>query len=339
MPFISEILQYDSLSIVGLEKNVGKTECLNYILRRLPLHNTRVAVTSIGIDGENKDQVTSTKKPEIYLREGMFLSTAESHYRERRLVSELIEITNERSSLGRIVTARVVVGGKALISGPSSGISLRRWAAGIKRYGIDLTIIDGAISRLSSASPAISKAMILSTGAALSSNINTLVQKTKFVVEMIGLNILEDDIRNTLCDIEAGVWGIDIEGNLVDFKITSALAINTLKVDITKGMKIIYTVGALTDKLLNLIAESKNIKNVTLVVKDFTKIFVSETAYRTFCSRGGNIRVLQKSKLIAVCVNPTAPNGYVLDSNTLCRKLREAIKLPVYDIVKNEYDI
>lgn len=339
MPFINEILNYDSLSIVGMEKNVGKTECLNYILRKLPLQEKSVAVTSIGIDGENKDQVTSTKKPEIYLREGMYLSTAEAHYRERRLVSELVEITNERSSLGRIVTAKVIVGGKALISGPSSGVSLHRWVEGIKKYGIDLTIIDGAISRLSSASPAISKAMILSTGAALSSNINTLVQKTKFVVEMIGLDKLEDASRDTLCDIESGVWGVDNEGNLVDFKITSALAINTIKVDITKGMKIIYTVGALTDKLLNLIAESKNIKNVTLVVKDFTKIFVSETAYRTFCSRGGNIRVLQKSKLIAVCVNPTAPNGYVLDSDTLCRKLREAIKLPVYDIVKNEYDI
>ena len=339
MPFINDILNYDSLSIVGMEKNVGKTECLNYFLRRLPLQEKSVAVTSIGIDGENKDQVTSTKKPEIYLREGMYLSTAEAHYRERRLVSELVEITNERSSLGRIVTAKVIVGGKALISGPSSGVSLRRWVESIKKYGIDLTIIDGAISRLSSASPAISKAMILSTGAALSSNINTLVQKTKFVVEMIGLDKLEDASRDTLCDIESGVWGVDNEGNLIDFKITSALAINTIKVDITKGMKIIYTVGALTDKLLNLIAESKNIKNVTLVVKDFTKIFVSETAYRTFCSRGGNIRVLQKSKLIAVCVNPTAPNGYVLDSDTLCRKLQEAIKLPVYDIVKNEYDI
>ena len=49
--------------------------------------------------------------------------------------------------------------------------------------------------------------------------------------------------------------------------------------------------------------------------------------------------VLQKSKLIAVCVNPTAPNGYVLDSDILCRKLEEALKLPVYDIVKNNYDI
>lgn len=339
MPFIKEILNYESLSIVGLEKNVGKTECLNYILYRLPLEKIKVAVTSIGIDGENKDQVTSTKKPEIFLREGMYFSTAESHYKERRLVSELVEITNERSSLGRIVTAKVSVGGKALISGPSSGVSLRRWVAGMEKFGIDLTIIDGAISRLSSASPAISKAMILSTGAAFSSNIQTLVQKTKFVVEMIGLPKLVDSTRDALCDIESGVWGVDNEDNIIDFGLTSALAISSLKVDITKGMRIIYTVGALTDKLLKLVSDSKNIRNVTLVVKDFTKIFVSETAYRVFCNRGGKIMVLQKSKLIAVCVNPTAPNGYVLDSDILCRKLEEALKLPVYDIVKNNYDI
>jgi hypothetical protein len=339
MPFIKEILNYDSLSIVGLEKNVGKTECLNYILCRLPLQEKRVAVTSIGIDGENKDQVTSTKKPEIFLREGMYFSTAESHYKERRLVSELVEITNERSSLGRIVTAKVSVGGKALISGPSSGVSLRRWVSGMEKFGIDLTILDGAISRLRSASPAISKAMILSTGAAFSSNIQTLVQKTKFVVEMIGLPKLDDVTRDTLCDIESGVWGVDNDDNIIDFGLTSALAISSLKVDITKGMRIIYTVGALTDKLLKLVSDSKNIKNVTLVVKDFTKIFVTEQCYRVFCARGGKIKVLQKSKLIAVCVNPTAPNGYVLDSDILCEKLQDALGLPVYDIVKNNYDI
>ncbi|MBQ5827616.1 MAG: hypothetical protein IIW47_02330, partial [Bacteroidales bacterium] len=158
-------------------------------------------------------------------------------------------------------------------------------------------------------------------------------------VEMIGLPKLEDESRDALCDIESGVWGVDNEGNIIDFKLTSALAISALKVDITKGMKIVYTVGALTDKLLNLVADSKNVKDVTLVVKDFTKIFVSEQAYRIFCARGGRIKVLQKSKLIAVCVNPTAPNGYVLDSDILCGKLQEALQLPVYDIVKNNYDI
>ncbi|MDO4736184.1 MAG: hypothetical protein Q4B21_04110, partial [Bacteroidia bacterium] len=240
MPFIDQITKYDSLSIVGLEKNVGKTECLNYILLRLPLDKLKVAVTSIGIDGENKDQVTATKKPEIYLREGMFFSTAEAHYNTSRLVSELVEITNERSSLGRIVSGKVRIGGKVLISGPSSGPSLKRWVKCTKDLGVDLTIIDGAISRLSSASPAISKAMVLSTGAAYSSNMNTLVQKTKFVVELINLPLAQEEVVNVFDPIETGVHGIDNEGNLIDFKITSALAVNSIKGDITNNMKYIF---------------------------------------------------------------------------------------------------
>lgn len=339
MPFINEILKYDSLSIVGLEKNVGKTECLNYILLRLPLEYKKIAVTSIGIDGENKDQVTATKKPEIFLREGMYFSTAEAHYRNRRLVSELMEITSERSSLGRIVTGKVKVGGKVLISGPSSGPSLKRWIKSTRELGVDITIIDGAISRLSSASPAISKAMVLSTGAAYSSNMNTLVQKTKFVVELINLPLAEDNIIEAFDPVENGVWGMDMEGNIIDFGLTSSLAVASLDKDITKGMRYIFAAGALTDRFLNLVANSGNIKNVTLLVRDFTKIFVNEMLYRNFVSRGGRILVLQKSKLVAVCVNPTAPNGYVLDSDILCEKLQDAIKLPVYDIVKNSYDI
>ena len=338
MPFIREILKYDSLSIVGLEKNVGKTECLNYILSRLPLSEKSVAVTSIGIDGENKDQVTATKKPEIYLREGVYFSTAEAHYRSKRVVSELVEITGERSSLGRIVTGKVIVGGKVLISGPSSGPSLKRWVKSTRGLGVDLTIIDGAISRLSSASPAISKAMVLSTGAAFSSNMNTLVQKTKFVVELINLPVAEDVVVEAFDLVESGVWGVSLSGDIVDFGINSSLSVASLEKDMTENMKYIFVSGALTDKFLNLVNTSGNIRNVTLVVRDFTKIFVNEMLYRGFVSRGGRIEVLQKSRLVAVCVNPTAPNGYVVDSGVLCEKLQEAIKLPVYDIVKNRYD-
>jgi hypothetical protein len=208
-----------------------------------------------------------------------------------------------------------------------------------KNLGVGITIIDGAISRLSSASPAISKAMVLSTGAAFSSNMNTLVQKTKFVVELINLPLAEDTVIEAFDLVENGVWGISSSGDVIDFGITSSLAIASLERDITQDMKYIFVAGALTDRFLNLVGNSGNIKNVTLVVRDFTKIFVNEMLYRNFVSRGGRIVVLQKSKLVAVCVNPTAPNGYVLDSEVLCEKLQEAIKLPVYDIVKNRYDI
>lgn len=36
MSSVKEILNYNSLSIMGLEKNTGKTECLKYVLEHLP---------------------------------------------------------------------------------------------------------------------------------------------------------------------------------------------------------------------------------------------------------------------------------------------------------------
>jgi hypothetical protein len=68
------------------------------------------------------------------------------------------------------------------------------------------------------------------------------------------------------------------------------------------------------------------------VVRDFTKIFLTPMTYNSFVNVRRKITVLQKSKLIAVCVNPTSPNGIVLDSEKLCNALSEAIKLPVYDL-------
>lgn len=119
MKFIEEILKYKTCSIVGLEKNTGKTECLNYILKNLP-ENFNCALTSIGLDGEKKDQLCFIPKPEIILREGTLFATSDLHYRQRKLVSEILQISDETSSLGRIITARVLSKGKIIISGPST---------------------------------------------------------------------------------------------------------------------------------------------------------------------------------------------------------------------------
>lgn len=75
--FIEEILKCKSLSIVGLEKNTGKTECLNYILRQVKDSGKTIALTSIGTDGEKRDQVCQTAKPEIEVFEGMLFVTSE----------------------------------------------------------------------------------------------------------------------------------------------------------------------------------------------------------------------------------------------------------------------
>ena len=335
-PFIDDILRYDSLSIVGLEKNTGKTECLKYVLDRLPLQHKRIAVTSIGIDGETVDQVTHTQKPEIVLREGMYFGTSEMHYRQRRLVAELIDVSDESTSLGRVVTARALTGGKILLSGPSSASSLRRWMSEMKqRYGIDLVVIDGALSRMSSASPAVSQSMILATGAAYSANINTLVSKTAHVVDLINLNLTSEENLLTLAPLEKGLWFIDNDGALHPLDTMTSLS-QDIHFDGMEDCRTLYVAGALVDGFLEKVRKNKSLRQVELVVRDFTKIFVTPQQFRLFIKAGGSITVLQKSHLIAVTVNPTSPSGYVLDSDTLCGRLSEAIQLPVYDLLKNK---
>lgn len=351
MPFIAELIKYKSCSIVGLEKNTGKTECFNYVMQRLPLDKIRVAVSSIGIDGETTDQVTKTAKPEIFLREGVYFGTSEKHYLTKLLTSELLEISDENTSLGNIVIGKALTPGKLLLSGPSSTNGLRRWMNEMQKYDIDLTIIDGALSRLSLASPAVSESTILATGAAYSANINTLVQKTAFVVQMINLELTSQENHDTFIDINNGVWAIDEgtgnreqgtgngeqgtgnEVNLVDLKVASSLSIN-INTDGLKKCKTLYVSGALTDNFVNHIRQNKIFNETEIVVRDFTKIFLTPMTYNTFVNGKRKITVLQKSKLIAVCVNPTSPNGIVLDSEKLCKTLSEAINLPVYDLKK-----
>ena len=232
-----------------------------------------------------------------------------------------------------MVTAKALTGGKILLSGPSSASGLKRWMKDMHRVGLDLVIIDGALSRMSLASPAVSQSMILATGAAYSTNMNTLVQQTAFVVDLIKIPLTSQENLDLLLPIEKGVWFKDSDGTLHEIKTVSSLS-QEIRFEGMDDCKTLYVAGALVDGFLEKVRKNPKLKNTELVVRDFTKIFVTPQQFRLFHKLGGTIHVLQKSKLIAVTVNPTSPLGVVLDSDTLCAKLSEAIQLPVYDIMR-----
>lgn len=335
MPFIREILNYRSLSIVGLEKNTGKTECLNYILERLPLEKMRVGVSSIGIDGERKDQVTQTAKPEIFLREGIIFSTTEKHFRQRKLVAELLEIGDVHTSLGRIVTAKVVAPGKVMLSGPPSTQELIKWIKNLNyQYNVQLSIIDGALSRLSPASPAVSEAMILATGAALSLTFSDLIAKTNHVVKLVNIESTKHDIPIELTSSQNGIWLYDTSRKKHAVLYDSAFTMNEREVDRKIDGDLVFVSGAITDRLMNKLSSDKYLTNCEIVVKDFTKIFLTPLLYNNFIKKGGKISVMNRSKLLAICVNPVSPTGYKLDSNAICNELYKLTGVPAYDIFK-----
>jgi hypothetical protein len=335
MPFTEEILQYRSLAIAGLEKNTGKTECLNYILRKLATCGKKIAITSIGLDGENTDQLSADRKPEITIYDGMVFVTSEKHFRQRKIHAEILEISQQRTATGRLVVAEARSTGKSIIAGPSTASWLQKVIMSLPHFGVHTTLVDGAFSRLSFASPWVVESLVLTTGATLSTNLQELVNQTAFAVELINLPEYQSPAFAALTGKEEGVYTVDAQANIYDTGVKSLLLKNSLE-GILEKAGTIYVSGAITDKLLELLKRQKNLDEITLVAKDFTKMFVSKNTFRAFRESGGQLRVLKKIKLIAVCINPVSTHGQVLESARLISILREKIQTPVYNIMELE---
>lgn len=339
MRLVEDVAQCRSVAIVGLAKNAGKTECLNYILRRLALRGHATALTSIGVDGETRDVVLRTPKPEITVYENMLFATSELHYRQRRLTSEILDLSNRRTSLGRLVTARAIIGGKALISGPADTASMRTLIGRLHEHKAETVLIDGALSRLSPASPTVADALVLATGAAVAATIQEVRNHTRFVCSLIELPNVKAQLADRLEPLAAGVWGIDAEGEAHDLNIPSAFALESNRYRIFDHGTTLFCSGAVSDRMLQFLSAQKQIADTTLIMRDFTRLFATPATLADYRRRGGKLEVLRKNRLLAVCVNPVSPRGYRLDSVRLCGELGEILSVPVYDLMQHGHKL
>ncbi|MFI3297737.1 MAG: hypothetical protein R3Y59_08960 [bacterium] len=291
MPFIEDILNYNSISIIGVEKNCGKTVVFNYILSRLKDKNITLATTSIGVDGERVDMVKGSAKPEIKLYPNTLFATASSFYCTRRVTSVLVATTDITTAMGKVVIGKTLIEGKVLLGGASSTPMLSALIKQFKGLGAQMVLVDGALSRHSLASPAITDATILCTGAAVSLNIDILVQTTKFRYEIMTLPL----VTNECCDNQ-----VEVDGMLTD---------------------------SMLDRYMN-----DGIKSI--VVQDFTKIFISREKYLLLKKRNCTIAVKNRSKVVAICFNPQSPTGYSLNSEVATERLSNELGVKVIDVMK-----
>ncbi len=334
MPFVNEIMKYKSVSIVGMEKNTGKTECLNYIIQRLKPSHHRIAITSIGIDGEGLDLVTQTHKPEIELSENNIFITSETHYRRKKLDAIILNISKNRTSLGRLITAKAMSKGKVMLSGPPDTVWLKKILNEMELLGVETTLVDGALSRQSIGSPAVTQSMVLTTGAAVSVSVPHLIAATAFTYDLICLPLWEAGLTEEMLAIDRGIFSIDLEGHLRDLEIESAFLLEAYKEKLFNFGSVFYVSGVLTANVLNFLRLQKKIDETVVIVKDFTHIFAQRDSVSAFLQKGGKIFVLLRTNLITVCLNPVSPQGYVLPSEKVCAALSAKLQMPVYDIRK-----
>ena len=174
--------------------------------------------------------------------------------------------------------------------------------------------------------------MILATGAAVSASVKQLIVRTRFLYNLIGLDEAPSALRTSLGGIASGIWGIDDDDQPHDLGIASAFLIDKATTDLLHYGKRLFASGAVSDRLLKAINAKGH--GITLIARDFTKLFVSPEVYAEYCRAGNTLQVLQRSRLIAITLNPTSPQGFLLDSKSTCQALAEALQTPVYDVMQ-----
>ncbi|SNX55013.1 hypothetical protein SAMN05660242_2791 [Thermoanaerobacterium sp. RBIITD] len=338
--FINNLYKYKSLSIIGLEKNTGKTTTLNFLINKFK--NKKLGITSIGRDGEERDVVTYTNKPKIYVNENTVVATSKSSFLKSDATFEILDVMDINTPLGNIIIGRSVHPGFVEIAGTSTKSQTIKVINKLSEYGCEFIIIDGALSRKTFADPKITEASILCTGAAFSEDIDMLTEETYNTLKLLSIDKAEKDIvqlyKENMKDCKiAFLYGNEVKKSNLK---TSINASKEIILNFNDYLKFVFIKGILTDNLIRDMLNAKlNLKSVTFVVEDGTKLFIDKNNFETFMAKGGKIRVVNNINIIGVSVNPVSPSGCVLDYNELWRKLKRKIDIPVFNVMDYDLDV
>lgn len=337
MEILDLIKDYDSLSIIGMNKNVGKTTTLNEILNK-SRGKYSLGLTSIGRDGEELDRVTATEKPRIYIEKNTIIATAKECLLNSDITKEILKTTNINTPMGEIVICRALSDGYVDLGGPSVNSYMADIKNELLNLGCNLVIVDGALNRKTFASPTITKATILSTGAALSRSMLNVVEETAHTVKLLSLPHETDKEVLRICEeelksVRVGVIYKDLSFKTLDVK-TSLDAAKEIVSLLDENSVYVCIKGVFTESLIEDIMKLTPIyKNVTFLCEDGTKLFISKETLYKFTKQGGCIKVLKPIKVLCVTTNPKSPYGYEFDKVKFVKALKEKIDIPVFDVV------
>jgi len=317
-----------SVAVFGMAKNAGKTVALNHLADGAGREATVLGLTSIGRDGEAWDVLTHRRKPSVRAGAGTLLATAEACLEVGTAGLETIERTEVATPLGPVHVARVHRAGRVELAGPSRGEQLRRIVARLLELGAERVLVDGAVDRRSPASPRVTEAAVMATGAVLSERLEEAVRRTAERVRQLTLPRAPDACRSGWT---AGEVILRIGDRRERFPASDALkGTCDIRPRIRGAPADVLVGGALSEPLL---AELTG-EPVRVVVRDPTCLFVEDRLLRRFERAGGTVTVLDPVRLAAVTVNPVSPEGWAFDALDFFEAVAEALPdVPVFDVV------
>lgn len=323
---------------MGMTKNTGKTVTLNHLLASAAWAAVAVGVTSIGRDGEDRDQVFFIAKPALRVAAGTLVATARATLARSRVPWKILASTGLDSPMGEILIVRALATGAMEVAGASRSSDQQKVIAQLQQCGCQLVIVDGALGRSQHASPVMADAVILATGAAIGGSVDDIIRKTRNRLAILGIPEAGPEIaaRCETVFAEGGVGVCDRAGTaLRHSRVATLNAAATLLAFADREPGTIAVSGAVGKALWLAIGSLlERHPGLTLVVADGTKLFIDHADIATFCQRGGILLAYRRIVIAGITLNPFSPFGGHCDAAALLEAARDAFpEYPVTDVM------
>ena len=300
---VSRLQQVQSMSIVGMCKNAGKTTMLNWLLAHTGRRQI-LGLTSIGRDGESTDVVTGTEKPSIFVPAGTLIATAKDMLRLGDVTKEILITTGMTTPLGEVVVMRARSDGYVQLAGPSITAQLREVSRMFFELGATQSIIDGALGRKSLGARNVADGIVLCTGASYNMSMDKVIEDTANFCRLMDLPKAD-----------------------------------TLPPEATDGLEAClkehgeaYIAGALTDTMVIPLLRSGLLRSSRLVVADPSKVLLKPDTLDKLAVRDVTLQTRDAAQTLCVTVNPVSAYGWKFDKDEFIDRMRQSVKVPVINV-------
>jgi len=330
-----------TLAVMGMTKNTGKTVALNHVLAQAANANVAVGVTSIGRDGEDRDQVFQVPKPPIVVWPGSLVATARATLQRAKVRWKLLGATGIETPMGEILLVKVLDHGEMEVAGASRSSDQHTVIARLQQCGAALVLLDGALGRSHHASPAIADGVILATGAAIGGGLGDVLRKTRDRLAILGIASADQRTHDLCASVFAqggvGLW--DLQGKvLLQARIATINAAATLLEHIDSGVYTIAVSGAVGRSLWQAIKTlAQRGPGLTLVVADGTKLFIDHTELQALHKLQARVLAFRAIRITGITLNPFSPLGGSFAAQEFLPAARQAFEgYDVCDVVWEE---
>lgn len=320
------------VTVIGLCKNAGKTTAMRRLMAELG--EERLALTSVGRDGERTDLVTGTEKPDLYLKQGDLFATARGMITLCDATLEVVDLTDVMTPLGPVAIFRTLSDGYVQLAGPSAAGQLRPLTARFMELGAQRVLIDGAAGRKSLAGAGVEGVALLCTGASLDRDMDLVVAETAHTCWLFARKVPEQaGLRTALEGVEDRFALFELDGSPLELPLDENGSPKWNK--LPRRPLAVWAAGGVTDPLLKTLARRG--APTTLVTEDATHVLAGRSALDLFLRSGGQLTVRRELTIAAVAANPWSAYGWHFEPDKFISALRQAIDLPVVNVKEDQH--